>query len=491
MQFGREINRLTIAVLVAFALVALSSTYWSVYGPDSILLREDNPRLVEAEAAIRRGDIVDRHGEVLVTSEVDETGAVIRNYLFPEMNSALGYFSLRYGVGGAEAAFDITLRGDELVGDLDDYVSRELLHRPQLGSSVQLTFDLDIQRQIVAAMEGRTGAAIVLSVPSGEVLSLVSLPTYDPNTLDIDWEMLVAAEGNPFFNRALQGNYQPGGMLQTPLMLTALVNNQPLNVFIEDGAAPVEITTNTDGTSTTFSVECIVPPPNTTLTLTDAYVYGCPLPFAQMAESLGTTVIQNTFGTFLMNNPPTLPGFVVEPVDLSTPTGTQFPTMTPFASSEINLQADALGQGELTVTPLNMAVIIASLLNNGNTPQPHALLAVRHPETEVWIPAEVSHTTVPLTSNENALQLQDWMRTAVEEGTAQAAAREGLDIGGQAALAYSGEGSKTWFAGFATLEGGGSVVVVIVLENSANPQEAAQIGGDALAAAVAGIQTGN
>jgi penicillin-binding protein A len=491
MQFGREINRLTIAVLVAFGIVGLSAAYWSVYGPDSILQREDNPRLVEAEASIRRGDLVDRHGEVLATSEVDETGVVVRHYLFPEMNSALGYFSLRYGVGGAEAAFDTTLRGDDLIGDLSDYFNREMLHRPQLGSSVQLTFDLDIQRQLVAAMEGHMGAAIVLSVPSGQVLSLVSLPTYDPNTLDADWETLVDASGNPFFNRALQGNYQPGGMLQTPLMLAALANNQSLNVFIEDADAPVRITTGTDGTSTTFTVDCVVRPPNSTLTLTDAYVYGCPSPFAQMAESLGVVVVENTFGTFLMNNPPTLPGFVVEPVDLAAPTGTQLPTATPFILSESNLQADALGQGQLTLTPLNMAVIIASLLNNGNAPQPYALLAVRQPETEIWIPAEVSHTTVPLTSNSNALRLQEWMRAAVVDGTAQAAARDGLDIGGQSALAYSGEGSKTWFAGFATLEGGESVVVVIVLENSDNPQEAARIGGDALAAAVEGIQAEN
>ncbi len=491
MQFGREINRLMAAVLIAFALVALSATYWSVYGPDTILLREDNPRLVEAEASIVRGDMVDRNGELLVTSQADETGQLARRYLYPEMNGTLGYFSLRYGVGGAEAAFDTQLRGDDLTGDLGDYFERGILHRPQRGSSVQLTFDLDIQRQVAAAMQGYTGAAVVLSVPSGEVLSLISLPTYDPNTLDADWETLVAAPGNPFFNRVLQGNYQPGGMLQTPLMLGALATSQPLDTPFEEGDAPVSITTSTNGTPTTFTVNCVVRPSLSSLTLVDAYIYGCPAPFAQVASTLGVDYVQQAFGTFLLNNPPTLPGFVVEPVDLVTPTGTPLPTAAPVALNASNLQAEVLGQGQLTLTPLNMAVIIAALLNGGNAPQPYALLAVRPPDADVWTPVESSHTTIPLTTAESAIQLQDWMRQAVTSGTAQAAARTGLDIGGQAALAYSGEGSKTWFAGFASLEGGGSVVVVIVLENSNNPEEAARIGGEALAAAVAGMQAGS
>ena len=59
------------------------------------------------------------------------------------------------------------------------------------------------------------GAVVVLNIPSGEVLAIVSLPTYDPNTLDTNWEQLTQAAGKPFFNRALQGAYQPGGTLET------------------------------------------------------------------------------------------------------------------------------------------------------------------------------------------------------------------------------------------------------------------------------------
>jgi hypothetical protein len=61
MRFAREINRLLMGILVTFGIVSISAAYWSIVGPDTILRRDDNPRLVEAEASIMRGNIVDRH----------------------------------------------------------------------------------------------------------------------------------------------------------------------------------------------------------------------------------------------------------------------------------------------------------------------------------------------------------------------------------------------------------------------------------------------
>ena len=118
MQFMREINRLVLGLVVLFSIVTLAAAYWAVIGPDTILKREDNPRLVEAEASILRGAIVDRDGNVLVDSKRLDNGQVKRDYLFPAMYSALGYYSLRYGASGAEGAFDATLSGSGSAGDI-------------------------------------------------------------------------------------------------------------------------------------------------------------------------------------------------------------------------------------------------------------------------------------------------------------------------------------------------------------------------------------
>jgi peptidoglycan glycosyltransferase len=148
-----------------------------------------------------------------------------------------------------------------------------------------------------------------------------------------------------------------------------------------------------------------------------------------------------------------------------------------------NLLADALGQGHLTVTPMGMAVIAGAIVNDGNAPQPTALLAVRHPQTTTWIPNADSRPSLPLTTANTARQLQDMMRLAVAQGAAQNAGRPNIDIGGHAALAYSGNQSQAWFVGFATLGGRQGVAVAVVLENSSDPGLAADIGGTALAIA--------
>ncbi len=91
--------------------------------------------------------------------------------------------------------------------------------------------------------------------------------------------------------------------------------------------------------------------------------------------------------------------------------------------------------------------------------------------------------TIPLATADTARQLQDLMRDAVANGAAQNAGRPNIDIGGHAALAYSGDGSLAWFVGFATFAGKQGAAVAVVLENSDDPGLAADIGGTALAAA--------
>ena len=463
MPLGKEIHRLLIAILIAFGAVALSAAYWAIIGPDTIARRDDNPRLVVAEAAIRRGSIVDRNGTLLAESVPDDNGQLTRQYMYAETSSFLGYSSLRYGVGGIEAAYDEILRGDDLQLSLGDQLLAMLLHRPQVGSDLQLTLDLNIQRVIAQSMAGEAGAAVVLAVPGGEIIGLVSLPTYDPNTLDENWDTLAESPDKPFFNRALQGSYQPGGTLQTPLMAAALVAKTSLTEGHPDGTAAVVL--NDD-----IHVNCALRLPFDELSLRDAYAFACPAPFVDLAEQLGSQAVMQTLQTFHFDQPPTVVGYpqpIAETVDLDNDTLTE----------------SALGQGNLTVMPLQMAVMAAAIVNDGNAPHPYALLNTRAPDTSTWTPATTTPPTIPFMTQDTARQLQDLMRNTVANGAALNAARPGIDIGGHTTLAYSGEESQAWFIGFATLDGARAVAVAIALENSDDPGRAADIGGTILAAA--------
>ena len=205
MQIADEIQRLYIGILAFLLLIGTSVAYWVVSGEQSVLLRDDNPRLVEFEESILRGTIVDRNHVAIAESRVLETGTVIRQYANSALSSVLGYASLRYGTSNVEALYDELLRGDVDQNTWQTFVEQDLLHRAPVGVDIQLTIDASLQSYIVEQLQPIYGAAIVLSVPNGEVLSLVSLPTYDANTLDANWETLIQEDGNPFTKALKQG----------------------------------------------------------------------------------------------------------------------------------------------------------------------------------------------------------------------------------------------------------------------------------------------
>jgi peptidoglycan glycosyltransferase len=473
-QFTREINRLLKGILIAFACVALAAAFWAVTGAESILRRSDNPRRVEAEAAIRRGAILDRDDEPLVISEPAANGFMTRRYLEPSMSSALGYYSLRYGVAGVEAAYDAQLRGSDRPRDALTFITDGLLHRPQVGSDIRLTLDLDIQRVLADALEGRRGAAVVLGVGdafNGDILAMVSNPTFEPNTLDQNWEQLTADSGQPFFNRVLQGAYQPGAALQTVLISAAVLVGAPLETPMENATAPVTV----DG----VTLSCAFPLPEMAFSLREAYAFACPAPFVSLAQTLGVSTFEAALETFRLDQPPALPGFAPLPDLAATP--------DPRTMSEADLVENALGQGSLTVSPLAMAVIAGGIVNDGNAPQPRLLASVHPPETTSWLPAQAINPTVPIATANTASALQDLMRGAVIQGAAGNAARDGIDIGGHVAQAFAGDQSLAWFIGFAELDDRRAVAVAVVLEDSADLGLAADIGGTALAAADAAL----
>jgi peptidoglycan glycosyltransferase len=237
-----NIRRLAQVTLLGFVLVAASLLYWQVVRATELNARDDNPRLVQAELRLQRGRLLDRHGEVLVYSESlpGPYGApqpVQRRYLHPETTHVVGHYSLRYGTGGAEAAFDTTLKGE--LSPLG-----QLLHQPQIGHDATLSIDLASQRAADQGLGDRRGAVVALDVASGEVLALVSHPAYDPSQLDDDWDALAENPDAPLLNRATQGVYAVGDLARL-VGLTGLLSAgittpyDPLTAPLDDMLAPL------------------------------------------------------------------------------------------------------------------------------------------------------------------------------------------------------------------------------------------------------------
>lgn len=205
------ILRLVQALLFGFLIVAGGLFLWQIVAAPILVDRADNPRPIVAEQKIRRGKLLTATGLPIAETIIEENGLVRRHYPYPRLSSVTGYYSLRYGVDGAEAAFDPILRG--VAGRTERAIwLDELLHRPLVGQDVPLTVILPAQVAADVALGDREGAVVVIEIETGAIRVMSSYPTYDPNRLEEQWDSLRQDERAPLINRATQGLFPVGDL---------------------------------------------------------------------------------------------------------------------------------------------------------------------------------------------------------------------------------------------------------------------------------------
>ncbi len=446
----RHIRRVLVGVLTCLTLIGISAAYWAVFASESLLLRDDNPRRIEALARIQRGAIYDRHSRLLAQTVASDAG-LQRRYLQPATYSLTGYYSLRYGVGGAEAAFDGTLAGASPLTSFSDYFNRHALRLPQTGADIRLTIDARIHAAVVGAMENLSGAAVVIDAKSGALLALVSQPSYDPNRLDADWSALSEAADNPFFNRALQGNYQLGGNVYALWLARAIDTGFELSLRFTGAADAIALD---DGTI----VNCLLPPASADLSLPQAFSFGCPAPFKNYLQTQPASAYDNAVATFRLAEPATLPGFpqpAGRPPDLATA------DLEPGDRALRNI----LGQGALTTTPLRLATIIAAIANEGVAITPWILESQRQPDSDEWRSVFSLPDATRLLDAATAAALQAFLRDSWRNLRGDSS-HPSAEVGAYAAISRSGEESQLWLNGIVAYESDEIAAFVILLENS-------------------------
>jgi penicillin-binding protein A len=362
----KNLQKIQRAILIGFLTVAASLIFWSVLRGNAILARDDNPRLVEAELRIQRGRILDRNGTVLAQT-VGEPDALAREYPFPTVGPAVGYYSFRHGTAGIEAGFDALLRGER--DDFTAVFNQQLLHEPQIGQDVQLTLDAQLQANTNALFGNQQGAVVLLEISTGNVLAMVSHPNYDPNQLDSMFDDLADDETAPLLNRAVQGQYQPGLLLQ-PFILAAALDSGliQLSDTVLNANRPVPINGE--------AIRCQSSPPDEP-TWGDVLRYRCPGPMQDLADQLGLGGLDDIFSRFGLSTQPKLP--------LNTETADLEPLIDPLLAG--------IGQDNLTVSPLQVALALASLGNDGRLPTPRLVTAVQD-QDGVMQPQSVSPISV-------------------------------------------------------------------------------------------------
>ncbi len=496
-RFSPRLGRTTVslvhvalALCVGFGLVTVQVLRAQILDRDRILARAANPasgivdiRRYLDERRTERGRILLRDGTVIARDEVRSDGSRYRVYEGASAYLAGYYSPALFGAAGIEAAYDTVLSGQAAL-NWETWLDG-VLHRPRRGNDVILTIDSRLQELGQTLLGDRSGGAIVLDADTGAVLALVSAPGYDPNRLSVpldasDAELenarrylaeLQADGRGPLLLRPIQGLYVPGSIFKTVTAAAAFEFGvaQPNTIYRDDGALVID---------SRVIIEQNRPDPNrVSYTLKEGYGYSLNVVFAQLGLQLGAQRLEQMarsvgFGETIPFDLPVAPSQLARSPD--------------FLVSQAGIAETAFGQGQLLVTPLQMALVATAVVRDGTIPQPYVVEEIRRPDGST-VERHRQTTWRRAFSDATARALRDLMVWSVEHGYAQGARIEGATVGGKTGTAEVGnQPPHAWFLGFAEHNGRRIVVAVVIEHGGSGAQVALPVGRALLEAALNG-----
>jgi len=496
-RFSPRLGRTTVslvhvalALCVGFGLVTVQVLRAQILDRDRILARAANPasgivdiRRYLDERRTERGRILLRDGTVIARDEVRSDGSRYRVYEGASAYLAGYYSPALFGAAGIEAAYDSVLSGQAAL-NWETWLDG-VLHRPRRGNDVILTIDSRLQELGQTLLGDRSGGAIVLDADSGAVLALVTAPGYDPNRLSVpldasDAELenarrylaeLQADGRGPLLLRPIQGLYVPGSIFKTVTAAAAFEFGvaQPDTIYRDDGALVID---------SRVIIEQNRPDPNrVSYTLKEGYGYSLNVVFAQLGLQLGAQRLEQMarsvgFGETIPFALPVAPSQLARSPD--------------FLVSQAGIAETAFGQGQLLVTPLQMALVATAVVRDGTIPQPYVVEEIRRPDGST-VERHRPTTWRRAFSDATARALRDLMVWSVEHGYAQGARIEGATVGGKTGTAEVGnQPPHAWFLGFAEHNGRRIVVAVVIEHGGSGAQVALPVGRALLEAALNG-----
>jgi penicillin-binding protein A len=376
---NRALKRISIAVLVMFLLLLINVNYLQGFETTSLSTRPFNIRAVSSANQYQRGDIQTSDGVVIAgTTPTNDIYKFQRTYANgPVYAPVTGYDSI-YGSTGVEKAEDALLSGTGSQLEFRNFIDM-ITNKPQKGATVLLTVNSKAQlaayQGLQSALAGtnRVGGVVALNPSTGAILAMASYPSYDPNklathngtALNAYDEQLLKASPSPLLNNASQTTLPPGStfkivtssawfaqsatrnpnsMVQSPQVLTL---PQTTNQLHNDNN---EVCGSAGATGDT--------------TILWAFSQSCDTTFGNLGMQLGGGALKNQADAFGFNSNLDIPGVATAPSQYVTPASL---ALTAFS---------AIGQYSDTVTPLQEAMLAATVANGGTLMKPYLIQQV-------------------------------------------------------------------------------------------------------------------
>jgi penicillin-binding protein A len=501
-----NVRRLALYLLLSFALVSAGLTWWQVIDAPTLAARQDNPEVISARRTLPRGAIFDSRGRVLASSRVID-GISRRTYRDPAFTHLIGYASLRFGVTGLERAWDDILSGRADPNPLNDWLN-DVLARQAQPRDVTLTIDQRLQDFAAAQLGNDPGAIVALDPRTGAILAMTSTPTFDatpisgdPDTAAGPMEQIQAMPDDPLVARDRQGRYTPGSIMKVLTAAAALDSGAitPQTTFEDQPRQEVEGFVVEGFRVLEHDLGSIRP---ALWPLSEALQVSSNIFFAHVGLEVGADEYLEYARRFGFCSTLSIgPSSRALSVAGSFVTAQQEGDCAPF-SDRAELAQAAFGQGRVSVTPVQMALLAATIANDGILPQPFVVRDVRaHAPRPADGPSDrVLETFGPsggtrVVSPQTAAQVRSAMVDAVHgdigrlyagAGAVSNFGISGVQTAGKTGTAELGPNvpPHSWFIGFAPAEGSATPVIaiaVIVESGGSGSGRAAPVGGAVMA----------
>lgn len=469
---NRQIRRLGLVLIALFLAMFFQLNYLQVIRADHLANHPGNSRNAVRDFGQQRGSIITADGTVIAESYRNPNSSSSYDYLrrYPQgslYGHLTGYFSFTYGSTALEREYNGVLAGHRTALTVERL--KDLLGSKVVTADVTLTIQDPLQRVAARALKRRKGSIVAMDPRTGAILAMVSYPSYDPNPLaSTDFAATQQAfndlntdDEQPLLARAYRERYPPGSTFKVVTAATGLattVVGLTTPVYPVLRSLPLRYTTrplrNFGGG------ECGGD-------LVNVFRVSCNTSFAQLGLDLGPQRLLDGAEAFGFNKTP--------PLDVSPGAAKSFfPAVDFFVRNDPQLAQGAIGQGNVSATPLQMAVVASAIANHGVAKSPHLMAEVRDSEGNV-IQAETDNDWVSPVTSVVADQMRDMMIGVVNGGTGTRAAISGVQVAAKTGTAQTGnDTAHAWVVAFAPADAP-TVAIAVIIENQ--PEVSTATGG--------------
>lgn len=469
---NRPIRTLSVGCLILFVALMLNLTYVQFFKANWYNDRADNRRVTEDAYSQQRGDILVGKKAIATSKPSDDKYEWQRTYPGGKKYAPItGFMSYSYGQTGIERSQNSVLSGQDnklFTNRLVDLVTNS---EPS-GGNVELTIDPKVQD---AAYEGLTAlgdevqaAAVAIEPSTGKILAMASTPTYNPDKLAThdfgaatkSYNQLSKDENEPLLNRSIQTALPPGSTFKLVTAAAAIENLGMDGDSMVYGGASLDLPGTTTDLPNLNGTSC----GGEQITLTHALEVSCNTAFGSLGMELSDEEMQEQAEGF---------GFGQDYLD---DIGPLAKSQYPPNDGKAEQARAAIGQQSVIATPLQMAMVSAGIANGGEVMKPYLVDRVTSSSLDVidqGNPTPIDNQ--PAVSQDTAEILTQMMVSTVDNGTAEAAAIDGVSVAGKTGTAQTTPDKPpyAWFTSFAPAENPSIAVAVMVQKSGTERSEIA------------------